>query len=76
MLRSIEEKELDMVLAVEVPAYEPSHVTDKPWPSLSTKVKRNALKQELERNNLPWKNILTPCLTDDDPKLTYFLAVI
>ena len=43
VLRSIGEEVLDMVIAVEVPAYEPHHITDKPWPSLPTKVKENAI---------------------------------
>ena len=43
IVRSDFEEALNMVLAVEVPAYQPHYITDKPWPSPQTKVKRNAV---------------------------------
>lgn len=68
VVRSGEEGVLEMVLAVEVLAYEPQHITDKPWPSLPTKVKVDAILalDKLLRNSLPWKTILTASLTDDN----------
>ena len=30
IVRSVEEEVLDMVIAVEIPAYEPHHITNKP----------------------------------------------
>ena len=76
-VRFVEEEILYMVLVVEVPAYEPHHITDKLWPSLATKVRGNAILalDELIRNILPWKTILTASLTDDDLRAQILLLI-
>ena len=76
-VRFVEEEVLYMVLAVEVSAYEPHHITDKPWPFLATKVKGNAILalDKLIRNILPWKTILTAGLTDDDLRAQILLLI-